>query len=192
MAAPLDTGLTVADLERYDADDGRRVELIDGALYVSPMANLRHQWAVARLTAIFMRYVEEHGGATFAGANVSWTDDSLVIPDQVVVTASTLARIESALAVDLPPDLVVEVSSPSTRRYDLVVKRAHYARIGVPEHWFVDLDADRVEVSRLSADGYGAPLTLGAGETIHPPGLPGLAVEVDDVLRGYPETSGPP
>jgi Uma2 family endonuclease len=187
MAAPLDTGLTVADLERYEADDGRRVELIDGAVYVSPMANLRHQWVVSCLTGLFLRYVEEHGGATFAGANVSWTDDSLVIPDQVVVAAATLARVDSALAIDLPPDLAVEVSSPSTRRYDLAVKRAHYARIGVPEHWFVDLEADRVEVSRLTGDSYGAPLVVGAGELIRPPGLPGLEVAVADVLRGYPD-----
>jgi Uma2 family endonuclease len=186
VAAPLETGLTVADLERFEADDGRRVELIAGAVYVSPMANLRHQWVVARLAAIFMRYVEAHGGATFAGANVTWSEESLVIPDQVLVSAATLARVTSPLALDVPPDLVVEVSSGSTRRYDLVVKRPHYARLGVAEHWFVDLDADRIEVSRLTGDAYAPPQLHGAGEVIAPPGLPGLQVAVDEVLAGYP------
>jgi Uma2 family endonuclease len=188
MAAPLETGLTVADLDRFEADDGRRVELIDGAVYVNPMANLRHQWVVARLTAIFMRYVEAHGGATFAGANVTWSDENLVIPDQVLVTAATLARIGSETAIDVPPDLVVEVSSPSTRRYDLLVKRPHYARLGIGEHWFVDLDADRIEVSRLAGGGYGPPELIGAGAVIASPGLPGLEVPVDEVLAAYPGT----
>jgi Uma2 family endonuclease len=186
MAAPLETGLTVADLGRFEADDGRRVELIDGAVYVSPMANLRHQWVVARLAAIFMRYVEAHGGATFAGANVTWSEESLVIPDQVLVSAATLARVGSELALDVPPDLVVEVSSPSTRRYDLLVKRPHYARLGVAEHWFVDLDADRIEVSRSAGGSYRPPALVGVGGVIAPPGLPGLEVAVDDVLADYP------
>ena len=88
--------------------------------------------------------------------------------------------------MDLPPDLVVEVSSPSTRRYDLVVKRAHYARLEVPEHWFVDLDADRVEVSRLVEGYYAKPEVAEPGEMIAPPHLTPLAVKVDDILRGYP------
>jgi Uma2 family endonuclease len=49
---------------------------------------------------------------------------------------------------------VVEVSSPSTRRLELVRKRELYQRFGVPEYWYVDLEADRVEVYRLSRGSY--------------------------------------
>ncbi len=132
-----------------------------------------------------MQHVEQHGGAVFAGPNVSWSQRSLVIPDVVLCSAETLEQITSELAVDLPPDLVVEVSSPSTRRYDLVVKRAHYARLEVPEHWFVDLDADRVEVSRLAGGHYGSPELAQPGDAIVPPHLAPLAVTVEDILRGY-------
>ena len=60
------------------------------------------------------------------------------------------------------PDLVVEVSSPSTRRTDVVRKRALYERFAVPEYWFVDLDADRIEVYLLEGDRYPTPTLAGA------------------------------
>jgi Uma2 family endonuclease len=157
MAAPVETGLTVDDLARYERDDGRRYELIDGALYVSPAPLLRHQRVALRIARRLLEYAETHGGEAFAGANVSLSDRDLVIPDAVLCSADTLSRMRSELAVDVPPDLVVEVCSPSTRRYDLVTKRAHYERVEVPEYWFVDLDADRVEVYRLAGGRYGPP-----------------------------------
>ena len=41
--------------------------------------------------------------------------------------------------------LAVEVLSPSTARYDRIVKRGKYQRAGVSEYWVVDLDARLVE-----------------------------------------------
>jgi Uma2 family endonuclease len=41
--------------------------------------------------------------------------------------------------------LVIEVLSPSTARYDRVLKRRFYQRMGVAEYWIVDVDARMVE-----------------------------------------------
>jgi Uma2 family endonuclease len=43
------------------------------------------------------------------------------------------------------PSLVIEVISPSTARYDRVVKRRFYQRMGVPEYWSVDVDARMID-----------------------------------------------
>lgn len=51
--------------------------------------------------------------------------------------------------VDVVPDWTCEVLSPSTRSYDLTVKRRFYARIGVAFLWYVDLEARTLVVSRL-------------------------------------------
>jgi Uma2 family endonuclease len=80
------------------------------------------------------------------------------------------------------PDLVVEVSSPSTRRLELVRKRELYERFGVPEYWYVDLDADRVEIYRLDVGGYGKPRILVRGDVLKSPEVPGFALKVADVL----------
>jgi Uma2 family endonuclease len=113
---------------------------------------------------------------------VSYTDRDVVIPDVVLLRAETLTRI-SERHIDVPPDLVVEVSSPSTRRLDVVVKRALYEQHGVPAYWFVDLDADRVEVYQLDAGRYGTPELVGPGGVLRAAQLAGLVVGVDDVLR---------
>lgn len=49
------------------------------------------------------------------------------------------------------PLLLIEVLSPSTARFDRVVKRARYQREGV-EYWIVDLDARLVERWMPGAD----------------------------------------
>jgi Uma2 family endonuclease len=49
------------------------------------------------------------------------------------------------------PLLVVEVSSPSTRRRDLGVKRDFYMEVGVPEYWFFDRESRRLHVVRSGA-----------------------------------------
>lgn len=80
------------------------------------------------------------------------------------------------------PDLVVEVSSPSTRRWDLVRKRALYEAHGVPEYWFVDLPAEAIDAYRLRDGRHGEPLRHGRGEAVEPPHLPGMKTRVADAL----------
>jgi len=50
------------------------------------------------------------------------------------------------------PDLVVEVLSPSNRRYDEVTKRRLYERTAVTEYWLVDSDAGTVKVYRRAEE----------------------------------------
>jgi len=76
-----------------------------------------------------------------------------------------------------PPDLAVEVLSPSTKRIDRGRKSELLARHRVPEYWLVDPDQQTLEV-RLERDGcYPDPVVLGAGfyESVT---LPGLHVDI--------------
>ena len=49
------------------------------------------------------------------------------------------------------PDWVCEILSPTTRRHDLLVKKPYYARIGVANHWLIDLAARTLTAYRLEA-----------------------------------------
>lgn len=80
------------------------------------------------------------------------------------------------------PDIAVEVSSPSTRRLDLVRKRALYEREGVAEFCFVDLDAERVELHRREGDRYAGPALIGRDGKVASPRLPGFAVVVERLV----------
>ena len=75
-----------------------------------------------------------------------------------------------------PPDFVLEIASPSSRRTDRVDKRRDYAALGIAEYWRFDEAARRRE-SRLAGD----RLVDGRYEPI-------AIEEVEDgVLQGYSE-----
>lgn len=187
MAAPLpQSGLVFDDLARFP-DDHLRRELIDGELIVTPAPRTRHQQVVASLTARLFDHQRTHGGVVLpAPADVLFAQDTVLEPDVLFVARANLARLGERF-VDGPPDLVIEVSSPSTRHLELVRKRDVYERFRVPEYWFVDLDAERVEVYRLGLDGFSPPVLFGRGQTLQPAGLPGLSVAVAEVLGPWPQ-----
>ena len=184
MSVPVSSGLVYDDLWELPQDDGLRRELIDGELYESPAPVLRHQQAVLAIAAAFLAYVRPHGGQVWpAPTDVVFARDTVVEPDVVVLGPVRAGELTETRFVDVDPDLVVEVSSPSTRRLDLIKKRRLYEREGVREFWFVDLDADVVDVHRLDDTGhYGDPVTLGAHEVLDCLATPGLTLPVTDAL----------
>jgi Uma2 family endonuclease len=181
MATESKTRYTYADLERFPEDNLRR-EIIDGELIVTAAPSTRHQRAVVELVGALFAYRNANGGELFpAPTDVFFSDVNVVEPDVLFVRADHTERVEKKL-VRSAPDVVVEVSSPSTRRLELVRKRELYERFGVPEYWYVDLQADRVELYRLEGDRYGAPTLLFRGERLASRQLPGFEIDVDAVL----------
>jgi Uma2 family endonuclease len=177
-----------ADLAAFPDDNVMR-EIIDGELIVTPSPITRHQRAVMNLSLILGAYRNSHGGDAFAAPTAVYlADDNVVQPDLLFVRADHLNRVELAF-VKGPPDLVVEISSPSTLRTDIVRKRELYARFEIPEYWFVDLDAERVEIYRQQA-AYGPPELVYSPGTLSTPQLPGLQMSVDEAL-GNPQPPVP-
>ena len=181
MATLPSTGLTYEDLRRFP-DDNLRREIIDGELFVTAAPVIGHQRVVAFLTAELVLYQRTHGGLALpAPTDVFFSDSNVVEPDVLFVLLGNLERVESTF-IRSAPDLVVEVSSPSTRQIDLVRKRDLYERFGVPEYWFVDLEAEAVQVSRLVEGQYGEAVALRRGDRLESSLLPGFSVAIDDVL----------
>jgi Uma2 family endonuclease len=181
MATQPTSGLTYEDLQAFPEDNFRR-ELIDGELIVTAAPNTRHQRAVRELVTEFNLYARQHGGEVLpAPYDVYFSDTNVVEPDVLFVTADHVERLEDRY-IRTAPDIVVEVSSPSTRRLELSRKKDLYERFAVPEYWYVDLDADRVEVYRLRESRYDLPELLGRGDRIESPLTTGLVIQVDQIL----------
>ena len=175
---------TYEDLQTFP-DDNLRREIIDGELFVTASPRTRHQDAVATLTARLWLYAAERGGKVLpAPMDVFFSDTSVVEPDVLFVRADHLDKVEQGF-VRSAPDLVIEISSPSTRKLELVRKRELYERFEVPEYWYVDLDADLIQVYRVDG-GYGVAHVFGRGDTIEAVSVPGFRASVDEVL-GEPE-----
>lgn len=88
------------------------------------------------------------GLALPAPMDVVFAPDTVVQPDVVYLGPETTARLANPRFIDIVPDLLVEVSSPTTRRLDLVRKRNLYERERVAEYGNVDLEADQIDVHR--------------------------------------------
>lgn len=134
-------------------DDGNRHELVDGELLVSPAPRFRHQHAAQNLFLVIHEYVSRHRLGTAFGLPGDLTLDAgqVVQPDVFVLAEDPDPRTTEWDDVGVPI-LVVEVLSPSTARYDRLVKRGAYQRAGVGTYWIVDLDAELVEVWTPTAE----------------------------------------
>jgi len=76
----------------------------------------------------------------------------------------------------------VEILSPTTRGNDVFLKKAAYARLGVPEYWIVDPDLGRVEVFRLKEGGYDQGALFDRSATLGSPSFPEIAIPLAPVF----------
>jgi Uma2 family endonuclease len=170
----------------YEAlpNDGRRYEIHDGALCVTPAPSLEHQIILARLSFSLMKWHERNPGGLvlFAPLDVILADradeTSIVQPD-IVYIAPDRMRLTSRRGMEGGPTLAVEILSPSTRAIDRGTKRQLYARYGVPCLWLVDPDAQLVEAFVLAGDRYALAMAAAGAEPVDLPPFTGLGLVPD-------------
>jgi Uma2 family endonuclease len=180
--------LTYADLRRLP-DDGMRHELIDGEHYVTPAPRPQHQRVSFRISLQVGMYLEEHplGRMYYAPLDVFLTDFDCVEPDLLYVSREREQRQMTEDYLEGAPDLVVEILSPSTKRFDHGVKHRLYERFGVSEYWIVDPEKESVRVYRQEDDRLQLCEELlrqgGASAPILSTSLlPGLAIPLDKIF----------
>ena len=129
---------TVSDLEEMP-DDGRRYELIDGMLLVSPAPGWAHQEAILALGLVLRQACPASMRVLVAPFAVRPDKYNEVQPDVLA------ARYEDLTEQGLrrAPLLAVEVISPTSRLRDASLKKAVYARLGTPSYWLVDPNPDK-------------------------------------------------
>ncbi len=130
--------------------DGKRHELIEGEFFVTPAPSSFHQTVSRRLQHELMTQLEDRGLAFIFNAptDVILGDHDVVQPDLAIVRASRKSIITER-GIEGPPDIVVEILSPSTRLVDQHLKRKTYAKYEVPEYWIVDPDHAWIWIYRL-------------------------------------------
>jgi Uma2 family endonuclease len=105
----------------------------------------------------------------------------VVQPDIVYLSASCPRVPNDENSIDYAPDLIVEVISPSSRRFDRVHKAALYARSGVPEYWIVDPAERTLEVLLRQGEDF-IPHPPEADGSLVSPTLRGLRVDPAQVF----------
>lgn len=142
MSRPASRPFTVTDLEATP-DDGRRYELIDGELLVSPAPGWSHQEAATALCAILRAACPRDLRVIPAPFAVRMNQFNELQPDVLVARFTDLTELNLPAA----PLLAVEVISPSSGLRDRSLKKAVYERMGVRSCWLVDPDRTRPTVT---------------------------------------------
>jgi Uma2 family endonuclease len=160
-------------------NDGRRYEIHDGELSVSPTPTFRHQQILAELLGILRAHVRANdlGEVVPAPITVVLTNTSIVEPDIIYIAKERMNIVSARGTVDGAPTLAVEILSPSTARNDRQTKKQLFERYGVPYYWIVDADARVIEVYRAVSGIYGAADRFGPDELVDLPPLPGLRID---------------
>ena len=151
MALPQpDKHYTWSDYERWD--DDVRYELINGIPYMmSPAPSLVHQAISSELHLQLALFLKGKSCKVFSAPcdvrlNANEGDDTVVQPDLLVVC--DMSKLDGKACIGAP-DLVIEISSPSTSRRDKWMKFNLYQAAGVREYWIVDADTQTVQACLL-------------------------------------------
>jgi Uma2 family endonuclease len=164
-------------------DDGKRYEVMNGVLLMTPAPGIPHQETVFELATDLRSYVRSAklGRVFIAPIDVELAPGVVVQPDVAVVLNNNLDKITQTRIIGAP-DLAVEVASPGTAHYDRREKYDAYARAGVSEYWIADPAARTIEVFSLEGGTYYALGIFQGKDVVHSRVLPGLRVSVEQIF----------
>ncbi len=135
---------TIEMLERVPRD-GKRYEILDGVLLVTPAPTPAHEIVRSLLGEMLLPYVRRHrlGQVLFGPSDVIFDEHSLLEPDLLVILGERASRFRTWREMPAPA-LAIEIISPSSARYDRGAKRERYLT-KVAEYWIVDIEARLIE-----------------------------------------------
>ena len=151
---PVAPTLMTADELLAASIPGKRTELLRGVLRVREPAGDRHGRVTVNLTIRLGTHVEREGlGQLFAaetGFTLSRTPDTVRAPDIAFVRRHRLPEPTRGF-LELAPDLVVEVLSPSDRPGEMLAKVGDWLDAGAALVWVIDPERRLARIYR--ADG---------------------------------------
>lgn len=137
-------------------DDDARAEILGGEIVVVPAPLPRHansQGALRRFIGGPFHDDDGRGGPggwwIFVEVDVQLAPHDIVRPDVSGWRRHRLPDPGGVRPIEIVPDWICEVTSPSTASRDRVQKRALYAEHGVSHYWLLDPEARTLEVLEL-------------------------------------------
>jgi Uma2 family endonuclease len=133
--------LTATEFENLPEEDEYRVELVRGRLVRSPRPAPLHGRLVIRLGRVLDEFVEKAGtGVALAevGSLLARDPDTVRGPDLAYYSHDRIPESGYATGFWGPPDLAVEITSPTNRVSDTQAKVTDYLDAGVRLVWVID------------------------------------------------------
>jgi Uma2 family endonuclease len=175
VAKKLDRPATEADLLALP-EQGRGYELIDGQL-AEKQSGARHGRAHGRLMHRLEPYDRRLGGGDRPGGwwflieqLVRFESGQTLRPDVAGWLRSRLPELpeDDDTVVQVRPDWIAEILSPSNATNDTIKKKRIYHRHGVPHYWIIDPHHETLTVQRWTPEGYVEVLSAERGDRVRP------------------------
>jgi Uma2 family endonuclease len=166
-------------------------EVISGEIIsMSPSPTPKHQDVVDELTAEFKMFLRGKECMAFSApmdvclfaTNETKMEDILdwVQPDLMVICDNRKINEKNIIG---PPDLVIEVLSPTTARNDRWIKFNSYEKAGVQEYWIVDPYNMSIEVYERKGDSLEQTGVFGREDRITAGILPDLQIDLKNIFK---------
>lgn len=172
-------------------DEGQRWELIKGEAYcMSPAPGVTHQRVAGRLFRPLSVHLQVKPCEVFfspfdvrlseqADASDNYVE-TVVQPDLLVVCDKTKLDERGCNGA---PDLVIEITSPSTAKMDLTVKYDLYEKHGVKEYWIILPAEHTLLVYKRSENGtFGAADRYAGDDQVPVPLLGDLVIDLAELF----------
>ncbi len=158
-----------------------RYELIDGVVVMSPSTSDEHSEIAVEVTTQLNVFAKRTKTIrVFADIDTRFAPLLVYRPDVMAYLAERLTG--TTKRRDLPPDLAVEVLSPSNRGLDLITKRRDYDRFGVGEYWIIDPETGHIRALQRKAPGEPFVETLVTGSSISSVAIRGFVLDLQPIL----------
>jgi len=167
-----------------------KYELEFGELVEVTRPTWEHNELIFALGALLQQYVRSHRLGRVSGDVLVVLDeakDLAYAPDIVFVATENLNRIKEGKVYG-PPDLVVEVLSPTTMQRDVGKKKRIYHAYGVQWYWVVDMERQVIEEYRWTPEGYLLTQVVLPDETFRPKLFPELEINLRALMGLEEET----
>ena len=191
MTVSLDR-LTFAEYLNYNDSRDRRYELVSGELIPMSLGTGQH--------GAIIKSIKRSLETGIANQKLDWVVlpglvgirsprggkwDTCRIPDLVVIPAEqwrTLATRETVIEfTELPPILVVEVVSESTKTTDYRAKRSEYSILDIAEYWIIDPLLAKMTIFTLD-DGWYEPAEFQGDDLLQSTTFPSLQLSFDRII----------
>jgi Uma2 family endonuclease len=164
-------------------NDGKKYEIIDGELVMTPSPISVHQRISRNLVRILDADISEKklGEVFYAPLDVVLSMTDVVQPDILFVSRDR-SEIITKKNIIAAPDLVIEILSESTETLDRVTKKDLYERYGAKEYWIVDPSARTVVQYVLENKTYRSVGTFKEDDVVEVKTIGGLSVKLSEVF----------
>ncbi len=161
-----------------------RYELIDGVVVMSPSPTAQHQQLIMEIAYQVRAFLDQSPvGRVFPELDINLRaalDREVVYcPDVVYVSNERADIIQKHIVA--APDVLVEIISPDSRKYDSITKKNDYEAAGVREYWLIDPLESRMTFFVLRGEKFVE--TTPDGDTFASTAIPGFTLELNRIRQ---------